>query len=75
MILKKTAIFFIALILSINLIANDNEEENLDLNDHCEKQYSLCLEKCDQSATGDVEACYDSCDLKLTECENLETSE
>ena len=70
MILKKTAIFFIVLILSINLIANDKEEENIDLNDHCEKQYSFCLEKCDQGTNEDSEACYDSCDLQLTDCEN-----
>jgi hypothetical protein len=75
MVLKKTAIFFIALILSMNLIANENAEENIDLNDQCEKQYSICLEKCDQGTNEDSEACYDTCDLKLTDCENKAKSE
>jgi len=75
MIFKKTAIFFIALILCANLIANENEEENIDLNGKCEKAYSLCLEKCDQGEGENTEACYDSCDLKLTDCENIDKSE
>ncbi|MGB5867566.1 MAG: hypothetical protein WBG69_06820 [Arcobacteraceae bacterium] len=81
MVLKKTAIACIAIMLSLSLNANANEdleknvEQNTEVVDNCEKEYSMCLEKCDQDGTNDAEACYDACDLKLTDCENKAKSE
>ncbi len=85
MVLKKTAIAFIAIMLSLSLSANANEdlEQNVEqsvdqtteISDKCEKEYSMCLEKCDQDGTNDAEACYDACDIKLTDCENQAKSE
>lgn len=74
MVLKKTAMVAIAILFSMNLIANEDVEQNVEISDYCEKQYSTCLEKCDQGTNEDAEACYDSCDLKLTDCENKQQS-
>jgi len=75
MVLKKTAIAIIAIMLSLSLNANEDLEQNTQYSDQCEKQYSLCLEKCDQENAEDSEKCYDTCDLKLADCEEKTKSE
>ncbi len=70
MVLKRTAIAIIAMILCLSLHANENVSTPTENSDTCERQYSNCLEKCDQEGTENTEKCYDLCDMKLTDCEN-----
>ena len=75
MVLKKTAIAFIAIMLSVSLNANEDLDQDTQIIDKCEKAYSICLEKCDQENSEDAEKCYDACDLKLSDCEDKSKSE
>ncbi|MGK0255684.1 MAG: hypothetical protein ACI81I_000290 [Arcobacteraceae bacterium] len=70
MVLKKTAIAIIVTMLSLSLNANEDLSTQTENNDNCERQYSKCLEKCDQEGTENPESCYDTCDIQLTDCES-----
>ena len=75
MVLKKTAIAIIAIMLSLSLNANEDVTTQTENSDNCERQYSNCLEKCDQEGTENPETCYDVCDIQLTDCENKQSAE
>ena len=68
MVFKKSAILFIAAILSLNLMANDQEVQNDEPIEKCEKQYSTCLNICDSKDESQAEACYDKCDESYSKC-------
>jgi len=71
MILKKKAIFLIASILCVNLMAAD--EVANEAADQCEAAYSACLTVCDANGDSNVEKCYDKCDATYSAClEKLE---
>ena len=68
MILKKVAIFVIASILSVNLIAAEEVASEIKSADKCEAAYSQCLTVCDSSGESNVEKCYDKCDEIYSAC-------
>lgn len=53
-------------VLSIFNFTWANEE--LDLVDKCEINYSKCMEVCDSSEESTKEACYDKCDEEYSKC-------
>ncbi len=68
MVLKKVAILVIALFLSLNLIANEENSEPSSVVDKCELQYSTCLSKCDNDNPANIEGCYEKCDSTYLKC-------
>ena len=65
MILIKTGLILL-LILYVNLHANRNEK--LISKEQCELKYENCLKKCD-NLKNVTEECYQTCDIKLSRCE------
>ena len=67
MVSKKLLAVCAALLLSINLLANE-ETNQYNPVEKCETGYSKCLEKCDSTEGENVEACYDKCDTEYSNC-------
>lgn len=61
---KKTLAALAVLAAFTNFSAN----EDMDIADKCESNYSSCLEICDSSENTDKEACYDKCDEAYSKC-------
>lgn len=71
--LKKTLVALVAMLISLNLYAN----EEMQPIEKCESTYSECLEKCDTSSDEqDKEVCYDKCDVVYSKClDSIKTEE
>ena len=68
MILKKAAIFVIASILCVNVMAAQEAGSENKSAEKCEAAYSQCLTVCDSSGESNVEKCYDKCDEVYSAC-------
>ena len=50
---------------------NANVENNPITFEKCELKYSICLQNCDSNENTIEEECYQKCDIKLSECEDI----
>jgi hypothetical protein len=70
MVSKKLLAVCAALLFSVSLCANENEEDTNEyvLVNKCETKYSKCLEECDSKENENTEMCYDKCDAGYSSC-------